>query len=89
MNIKRTLNDVGSKVFIDFFELFNSSLENSEVEERLPAKYTEKSRKSRTNKARSIIKKGYVLDALEYILNSKRMDFETKEKAKNIKNSLL
>ena len=88
MDIKKALNDVGAKVFIDFFELFNSSLDNSEVEERLP-EYTEKSKKSRTNKARSIIKKGYVLDALEYILNSKRMDFETKEKAKNIKNSLL
>ena len=88
MNIKKILNDVGAKVFIDFFELFNSTLENYEVVEKLPEQYTEKSRKSRTSKARKIIKEGYVSDALEYILNSKRMDFKTQEKAKKIKNNL-
>jgi len=86
MNIEKALNDVGAKVFIDFFELFNSTLKNYEVIEKLPEKYTEKSRNSRTSKARKIIKEGYTLDVLEYILNSKRIDFETQEKAKKIKN---
>ena len=89
MNIKKALNDVGAKVFVDFFELFNSTLENYEVVEKLPESYTEKSRNSRTSKARTIIKEGYTLEALEYILNSKRMGFETQEKVKKIKNNLL
>jgi len=57
MTIKKLLNGTGIKIFIKYFEDFsNDSLQVNDLIEILPNEYTEKSRRSRTGKARTIIK---------------------------------
>jgi len=89
MTIEKLLNGVGIKIFIEYFEDFsNNSLQTNDLIEILPNEYTEKSRRSRTSKARTIIKNHELLiDTLKHIINSKKIDNEIKNKAKMILNS--
>jgi len=89
MTIEKLLNGVGIKIFIEYFEDFsNNSLQTNDLIEILPNEYTEKSRRSRTSKARTIIKNHELLnDTLKYIINSKKIDNEVKNKAKKILDS--
>ncbi len=89
MTIEKLLNGVGIKIFMEYFEDFsNDSLQTSDLIEILPNEYTEKSRRSRTSKARKIIKNHDLLnDTLNYIINSNKIDNNIKSKAKRILNS--
>jgi len=88
MTTEKLLNGVGIKIFIEYFEDFsNESLQTNDLIEILPNKYTEKSRRSRISKARTIIKNPYLLsDTLKYIINSNKIDNKIKNKAKKILN---
>ncbi|MCK9472054.1 MAG: HNH endonuclease [Bacilli bacterium] len=89
MTIEKLLNGIGIKIFMEYFEDFsNDSLQTSDLIEILPNEYTEKSRRSRTSKARKIIKNHELLnDTLHYIINSNKIDDNIKNKAKKILNS--
>ena len=90
MTTKKLLNGVGIKIFIKYFEYFsNDSLQTNDLIEILPNEYTEKSRRSRISKARTIIKNHELLkDALKYIINSKKINNVIKNKAKKILDSI-
>ena len=87
MSWKRNLQSVGIKIFIEYFELFNSSLSVSEIMERLPDVYTENAKRTRINAARRIIKNKFTKEVLKYIINdAKKIDGKTKKEAKKIFN---
>ena len=80
MAIEKLLNDIGIKVFIEYFQYFkNNNLNIDDMIEILPDSYTEKSRKSRTSKARRLIRENREQEALNYILKSKRISQELKD----------
>ena len=88
MTIKELLKGIGIKIFIKYFEDFsNKSLKINDLIEILPNKYTENSKKTRTSKARTIIKNDELLEeTLKYIINFSKTDSDTKTKAKKILN---
>ncbi|MCK9455532.1 MAG: hypothetical protein WCY51_07475 [Sulfurimonas sp.] len=84
MDIRKLLNGIGIKVFVEYFQYFNNlSYEVADIIEILPSKYTEKSRRSRISKARTLIKENRVQEALDYILESQRISEEIKNQAVN------
>ena len=88
--LDRNLRSIGKECFVTFFnEFYDCSLSNEDVaiqikEER--GHYTEKSCQSRTSHARSIIKAGRALDALDMIRSSasSQVKAHTKERAAEI-----
>lgn len=88
--LDRNLRSVGKECFVTFFnEFYDSSLSNEDVaiqikEER--GHYTDKSCRSRTSNARSIIRAGRALDALDVIRSSEssQVKAHTKERAAEI-----
>lgn len=85
--LDRNLRSIGKECFVTFFyKFYDSSLSNEDVsihikEER--GHYTDKSCRSRTSHARSIIKAGRALDALDVIRSSasSQVKAHTKERA--------
>lgn len=81
--INKLLNRVGMKVFIKYFESFNNpKLTNNDIVELFEEDFTTKSKISRTSKARKLIRENSIVDILEVIINAKKIDVETIEKAK-------
>lgn len=81
--INKLLNRVGMKVFIKYFESFNNpKLTNNDIVELFEEDFTMKSKISRTSKARKLIRENALVDILEVIINAKKIDVETIEKAK-------
>lgn len=88
--LDRNLRSIGKECFVTFFnEFYDCSLSNEDVaiqikEER--GHYTDKSCRSRTSHARSIIKAGRALDALDVIRSSvsSQVKAHTKERAAEI-----
>lgn len=81
--INKLLNRVGMKVFIKYFESFNNpKLTNNDIVELFEEDFTTKSKISRTSKARKLIRENALVDILEVIINAKKIDVETIEKAK-------
>ena len=79
----RTLNSVGKECFITYFDHFiNLSIPNYEIVKKLfsETKYTKNSCVTRTSKARSIVKKGMVKDAL-YVVSSAKVPVHIAQKA--------
>jgi hypothetical protein len=81
----RLLNSIGKEVFVQYFDLFqNSQVSTGEVVGKLPSKYTEKSRRSRTSKARRIIREGLAREALAIIAESDRVDVAAARRAREL-----
>ena len=81
MDIKDLLKGVGIEVFVKYFKYFNNpNYEVADIIEILPNEYTEKSRKSRISKARTIIREKRIQEALNYIIASTKIS----DKIKNI-----
>ena len=80
--INKLLNRVGMKVFIKYFESFNNpKLTNNDIVKLFEEDFTMKSKISRTSKARKLIRENALVDILEVIINAKKIDLETSEKA--------
>lgn len=78
--IEILLNKIGKKVFVDYYEVFK---EDNDPEVALETEgFTLTSRRSRSSSARSIFKNNFQIIALTNIVNSDRVDVETREKAK-------
>lgn len=78
--IEILLNKIGKKVFVDYYEVFK---EDNDPEIALETEgFTLTSRRSRSSSARSIFKNNFQIMALTNIINSDRVDVETREKAK-------
>ena len=75
MNIDLYLKGIGKRIFVEYFEYFkNNNLSVDEIVEALPSKYTLKSRKSRTYKARKIFTIGWEHETLQIIKDSPRVE---------------
>lgn len=84
--LHRNLQSIGKECFVTFFEEFwDLTLSNEDVAEKIGKRrgYTEKSCRSRTSHARSIIKAGRAKDALNVIFlsTSPRLSNHIKKRA--------
>lgn len=77
--LQRSLNSIGKRCFVKYFEEFRSSNDVAALLEREEG-YTFKACRSRTSHAKSIIKARREQDALDIIIRSKA-DALTKNKA--------
>jgi len=81
------LTKIGKKFFVDYYNyLEDESISTNEIinivyEDPARKEYTEKSIRSRTSKSRKIIRNGFGRDALINIIDSGKIDDDTKEKA--------
>lgn len=65
MDLDRLLQSIGKECFVKHYHLFaDTSLSNAQVAARLPAEYTEGSKRSRTATARRVIRAGRGEEAL-------------------------
>ncbi len=85
----RDLQSVGQSCFVKYFDKFNSNnIDRSEIIETLKREtdYTDHSCESRASHARSIIKSGFAVDALNLIVNSSssKVDKNTRIKAQKL-----
>ena len=88
--LERRLNSVGKGCFVDYFHRFSDwSLTNQDVAEILQEEmsYMEKASLTRASGARSIIKAGRAIDALEIISGSKAKS-RIRERAAELANEL-
>jgi hypothetical protein len=76
MDLESLLNRVGKRVFIEYYEKFDSAsaLTNAEIAALLPPDFTLKSRLSRTTKARRIFREGLQVEALRVIATSDKTE---------------
>ena len=75
--LDRLLNRVGKGVFVRFYPQFaDPRVPDAEIVAMLPQEYTLKSRRSRTSKARRIVREGRQHEALRRIADSERTDPE-------------
>ena len=85
--LKRNLQSISKEGFVKYFHLFSDfSRSNEEVVAVIKSEmdYTDKSCKSRTSHARSIIKAGRARDALIIISKSVRVPASVKDEADGI-----
>ncbi len=71
--LDRNLRSIGKECFVAFFEQFcDSSLSNADIAAQIREErgYTDKACLSRTSHARSIIKAGRAIDALDMVCQS-------------------
>ena len=88
--LEHNLNSVGKGCFVKYFQQFiDSSLSNTDVAEKMQEEegYTWKACNSRTSHARSIIKSGRAMDALDIIRGS-NAETRVRERAVEIADSL-
>jgi len=82
--LKRVLNSIGKGCFIKYFEEFKDPSNSKEkLIEQISSteKYDEGATLTRVNSARRIFKYGMENEALDLIINSKRIEFDVKQKA--------
>jgi hypothetical protein len=85
------LKAIGKECFISYLDYFtNWQLSNEEIASVIQQErsYTLNSCRSRTSKARSILKNDRLRDALQIIISSDRTDYQCRSKAKKILNDL-
>lgn len=75
------LNKIGKSTFIKHYYDFKHDLIPADD---LPGNFTTNSKRSRKSKARRIFREGLQLEALQIIMNSKRLDPQIVNKAKEI-----
>lgn len=81
-SLETLLNKIGKKIFVDYYYVFK---QNNNPEAALEVEgFTIASRRSRSSSARSIFKNNLQIVALNNIIVSDRVDYETIQKAKKI-----
>ena len=81
-DLERLLYRVGMRVFVQYFKEFSDpTLSGAEVVDLLPSEFTLKSRRSRTAKARRIIREGWQAEALSMIAKSEKVEPDLAEQA--------
>ncbi len=78
--LNRKLTSIGKGVFVEYFEDFK----NGSFDVLDEKKFTELAKKTRISKAKSIFNAGQEYEALENILNSKKVEQEWRDLAKDI-----
>lgn len=82
-DLDRLVRSIGMNTFVQFYEEFSDpNISNQEMVERLPARYTLNSRRTRTTKARRILREGLEDDALRMIASADKVDAETAQKVR-------
>ena len=89
--LARNLKSVGQACFVRYFALFSSEVAGANIVEILKSEnsFTERSCRSRTSHARSIIRAGFSKTALQMVVSSdsRRVTEETRAKAKELLHS--
>ncbi|MGL4848552.1 MAG: hypothetical protein ACRC28_06435 [Clostridium sp.] len=80
MDVNKVLGYIGKEVFVKYYYEFKSG----RGAQYLPTKFTEKSRASRASKAKYLFNNGLNKEALEIIIESGRLDFAIRKKAREI-----
>lgn len=92
VNVKRHIQSIGSAAFVDCYEIFETATKDLDHLEKyidkLPHKWSKKSRELRMSHAVMLFKCICEKDALEMIIKS-RVKYETVRKAKELLNKLL
>lgn len=83
MDLIRTLNSVGKSTFVKYYFNFKKDSRDKCIL-IFDEDYTDKAKGTRTGHAQRIFREGKHLEALNIIINSKRVDEVTKKKAKEI-----
>ena len=89
--VERALNSVGKACFIRYFRTFaDDNLSNTEIAIILSNEngYTDKACRTRTSKARTIIKNGWTCTALELVTSSFRLDPDILKAAQKLMSEL-
>ncbi len=84
---ERNLQSVGLDLFVEFYcEFADDNVSASDIIERIfqSKGYTEKSCKSRTSHARSIISQGRGIEGLRRAADSTRVDISQRQKAEQL-----
>ena len=82
-DLDRLIRSIGMMIFIRFYEEFrNPNISDAEMVERLPAEYTLNSRRTRTTKARRILREGLENDALWTIADADGVDAGTAQRVR-------
>ena len=82
-DLDRLIRSIGMMIFVRFYEDFrNPNISDSEMVERLPAEYTLNSRRTRTTKARRILREGLENDALWMIADANGVDAGTAQRVR-------
>jgi anti-sigma28 factor (negative regulator of flagellin synthesis) len=79
--VVEALNAIGKKVFVDYYYIFKK---DDSPEEQLSTEYTLNSRRSRSSKARKLFKENKNIEALKLIIESERLDDDTRQIALKI-----
>lgn len=83
MDLERVLNSVGKSTFVKYYYAFkNKSREECIL--LFDENYTDNAKSTRTGHAQRIFRENKQLDALEIIVQSKRVDYVTQQKAREI-----
>lgn len=85
------LNATGKECFVSYLEYFiDSRLSNEEIASIIQRErgYTHNSCRSRTSKARSILKNNRLKDALRIIIEADRTDYQCRKKAQELLNEI-
>lgn len=89
-NLEALLNRVGKRVFIEYYyqlkDLAITSKSNQNVINRIDEIFTDKSKASRTSKAKRIFREGLQIEALESIVQAKsnKVDDNVRDRAKQL-----
>lgn len=87
-SLKRTLNSVGKSCFVKYYDDFkDTNISKEALIETISSNedYDEGATLTRVNSARRIFKYDMENEALNLIINSKRIDFNVKQKAISLK----
>lgn len=85
------LKAIGKECFVSYFEYFiDSRLSNEDIASIIQRErgYTHNSCRSRTSKARSILKNNRLKDALQIIIEADRTDYQCRKKAQKLLNEI-
>lgn len=89
MELEKLLNYVGKATFIKYLELFeDNNIENKDIVSEIEEDYTLNSKKSRTSKARRILREYGLKEILINIIHSRKLNKETLKKARKRLNEI-
>ncbi len=83
MDLNRTLNSIGKSTFVKYYFSFKI-MSCEECIAQFEEDYTDKAKRTRTTHAQRIFRENKQLEALDIIIQSNRVDSNTRNRAKEI-----
>lgn len=83
MNVNRFLDIVGRTIFVKYYYVFEK-MPKDDCLEMISEQYTESTKRKKILYAKKIFKEGLQIEVLKVIINSKKVNSHTREKASRI-----